>query len=66
MRKQEVNRATITTAELQQMLGCGLPAARKLGRQAGAEIKIGSRRTLWFLPKIMEYLANQANQTKEE
>ena len=61
--KQEVDRACITTAELQQMLGCGLPAARKLGREAKAEIKIGSRRTLWFLPKIMEYLANQ---TKEE
>lgn len=65
MKKPEINRATLTTAELQQMLGCGLPAARKLGKQAGAEVKVGARRTLWYLPKIMEYLAKQAGEGED-
>ena len=47
-------RMTVTSKELQQMLGCGRTAAEAIGKAAGAKIKVG-RRVLWSVRKLDEY-----------
>lgn len=45
----------IDTAELQQMLCAGRKTAIKMGIEAGARIKVGTR-VMWNVRKISEYL----------
>lgn len=45
----------IDTAELQQMLCAGRKTAVKMGIEAGARIKVGTR-VMWNVRKISEYL----------
>lgn len=46
---------SVDTKELKTSLGCGRESAVRIGRAAGAEIRIG-RRVLWNLSKIQKYL----------
>ena len=45
----------IDTAELQQMLCAGRKTAIKMGIEAGARIKVGTR-VMWNVKKVSEYL----------
>lgn len=45
----------IDTAELQQMLCAGRKTAIKMGIEAGARIKVGTR-VMWNVRKISDYL----------
>ena len=63
--KTEVERMTVTSAELREVLGCGRRAAYKIGMDAGARIKIGSR-VLWNVTKIREYLNQKSEGAKDE
>lgn len=48
-------RLTIDTAELIRVLSCGRQTAVEIGKQAGAEIRLGKRQ-LWNVEKIKKYL----------
>lgn len=50
---------TVTTDELQEMLGCGRESAVRVGESAEARVKIG-RRVLWNLSKIQSYIDNMS------
>lgn len=49
------SRLTITTEELQTLLGCGRKSAVDIGELAEAKIQLG-RRVLWNVEKIKIYL----------
>ena len=49
------NTKLITTNELREVLHSGKDTAVKIGKEAGAEVRIG-RRVLWNLPKINLYI----------
>lgn len=49
------SRLTITTEELQVLLGCGRKSAVDIGELAEAKIQLG-RRVLWNVEKIKIYL----------
>ena len=51
-----IDRGAITSDELQQFLGCGRKTATEIGAAAGARIQIGTRRVLWNVARIQEYL----------
>lgn len=46
---------TITTDELQAILGCGRSSAVRIGEQAEARVQFG-KRVLWNVGKIKEYI----------
>lgn len=46
---------TITTEELQAMLGCGRSSAMKIGEMAEARVQFG-KRVLWNVGKVKEYI----------
>lgn len=48
-------RLTVTTEELQGLLGCGRKSAVDIGELAEAKIQLG-RRVLWNVEKIKIYL----------
>ncbi len=48
-------RVTLTSKELQALLGCGKDAAKEIGTKANAKIKVG-RRVFWNVQKVQEYL----------
>ena len=48
-------RILVTIKELAAMLGCGASTARKIGLEAKAHVKIGSR-SLWNIEKVNEYV----------
>lgn len=50
-----VARLTVTTEELQTLLGCGRKSAVDIGELAEAKIQLG-RRVLWNVEKIKTYL----------
>lgn len=50
-----VARLTVTTEELQVLLGCGRKSAVDIGELAEARIQLG-RRVLWNVEKIKTYL----------
>ena len=50
-----VGRLTVTTEELQVLLGCGRKSAVDIGELAEAKIQLG-RRVLWNVEKIKIYL----------
>ena len=51
---------TVNTKCLMKMLGCGRPAAVKIGIAAGAKVTIGERKLLWNVRAIQQYLDNIA------
>ena len=46
---------TVTAPSLAGLLDCGIAAARTIGNNAGAKIKVG-RRTLYRLDAVQRYL----------
>ena len=50
---------TITDKQLQGKLNCGIATARRIGREAGAVVRIGSR-VLYRTDKIREFLEQQS------
>lgn len=45
---------------LMQMLGCGEPTARMIAEKSHAKLNIGSRRVLYCVDKVREYLVQEA------
>ena len=52
---EDRERLTVNTDTLAAMLDCGRATAARIGTEAGAKIKIGSR-TLYRVPVIERYL----------
>ena len=52
---EDKDRLTVNTDTLAAMLDCGRATAARIGAEAGAKIKIGSR-TLYRVPVIEHYL----------
>ena len=57
----DIDRLTVTTERLQNILDCGRPTAVEIGTLAKARIEIG-RRVLWNVSKIKKYLDNIATE----
>lgn len=57
----DIDRLTVTTERLQNILDCGRPTAVEIGTLAKARIEIG-RRVLWNVSKIQKYLDNIATE----
>lgn len=53
--KQKLEKLAVSSAELEELLGCGRTAAKKIGEEAGAKIQLHSR-VLWNVQKLKEYL----------
>lgn len=53
---QTLGKLAVTTRELAQMLGCGEYSAKQVGEKSGARLDLGTRRTLWNVNIIREYL----------
>lgn len=52
---REAGRLTVTTEELQSLLGCGRKTTVEIGEQAGARVQLG-KRVLWNVDKVKVYL----------
>lgn len=50
-----INKMTVTTAELKELLSCGRDTALKIGNSAGAKITV-DRRVLWNVGKVKAYI----------
>ncbi len=57
----DIDRLTVTTERLQNILDCGRPTAVEIGTLAKARIEIG-RRVLWNVSKIQKYLDSIATE----
>ncbi len=55
---------TVDLANLQRMLNVGRQSAEKIGKEAGAVIKMG-RRKLYYVPKIDAYMRKLTEATEE-
>ena len=51
---------TVDVKGVMQLFGIGRNKAREIGEQAGAVIRISSRRTLYSVERIKNYLEQQA------
>lgn len=60
-----INRLTVDIKGLAQMLSCGESTARKIGKESGALIKLGTR-SLYHVPTIMEYIESLKGKNEEE
>ena len=49
------NAITVPEKTAQQMLGCGLASTRRIGKEAGARIKVGSR-VLYRVDRLRAYI----------
>lgn len=56
----KIMKLAVDTRELADMLSCGEHSARKIGEESGARLDFGTRRTLWNVKVIQEYLDNIA------
>lgn len=56
-----MNRVTVTTENLQNILDCGRPTAVEIGTLAKARVEIG-RRVLWNVSKVQKYLDSIATE----
>lgn len=52
---RDADRLTVTTEELQALLGCGRKTTVDIGEQAGARVQWG-KRVLWNVAKVKVYL----------
>lgn len=55
-RKDNIHRMSVSTEELQLMLGCGRKTAVYIGTEAGARLDVG-KRVLWVVDKVQEYIS---------
>lgn len=53
--RNHASRLTVTTDELQSLLGCGRKSAVDIGEMAEARIQLG-KRVLWNVEKVRIYL----------
>lgn len=53
--RNHASRLTVTTDELQSLLGCGRKSAVDIGEMAEARIQLG-KRVLWNIEKVRIYL----------
>ena len=53
--REHASRLTVTTDELQALLGCGRKSAVDIGELAEAKIQLG-KRVLWNVEKVKIYL----------
>lgn len=53
------HRLLISTADLRELLSCGLSTATKIGTEAGAKVQMG-KRVLWNRAKIQEYIEERS------
>ena len=53
--RNQASRLTVTTDELQSLLGCGRKSAVDIGEMAEARIQLG-KRVLWNVEKVRIYL----------
>lgn len=54
--KENVYRLSVSTEELQLMLGCGRKTAVYIGTEAGARLDVG-KRVLWVVEKVQKYIS---------
>lgn len=54
-RKDSIYRMSVSTEELQLMLGCGRKTAVYIGTEAGARLDVG-KRVLWVVDKVQNYI----------
>lgn len=52
---RDADRLTVTTEDLQALLGCGRKTTVDIGEQAGARVQWG-KRVLWNVAKVKVYL----------
>lgn len=50
----------VTTEELASMLSCGVGTAKEIGEKSGARLNLSTRRTLWSVEKVREYIVETA------
>lgn len=55
-RKDNIYRMSVSTEELQLMLGCGRKTAVYIGTEAGARLDVG-KRVLWVVEKVQKYIS---------
>lgn len=58
---QGLNKLAVTTDGLARMLSCGEHTAKQVGEKSGARLELGTRRTLWNIKIIQEYLDSIAS-----
>lgn len=63
LRSTDRGRLAINIRELMEALSCGRATAERIGKDAGAEIRIG-RRKLYSTEKIRDYLSQVSGNTK--
>lgn len=59
--EQNLVKLAVTTAELAKMMGCGEYTARQVGEKSGARLDLGTRRALWNVKCVQEYLDSVAS-----
>ena len=56
----QLPKLTVTTEELASMLSCGIVTAREIGEKSGARLDLATRRTLWSVDKVREFIIDTA------
>lgn len=56
----QLPKLTVTTEELASMLSCGIVTAREIGEKSGARLDLPTRRTLWSVDKVREFIIDTA------
>lgn len=57
--KENICRMSVSTEELQLMLGCGRKTAVCIGTEAGARLDVG-KRVLWVVDKVQRYISDKS------
>lgn len=57
--KENIRRMSVSTEELQLMLGCGRKTAVYIGTEAGARLDVG-KRVLWVVDKVQRYISDKS------
>lgn len=57
--KENIRRMSVSTEELQLMLGCGRKTAVYIGTEAGARLDVG-KRVLWVVDKVEKYISDKS------
>lgn len=50
----------VTTEELATMLSCGIGTAKEVGEKSGARLDLATRRTLWSVDRVREFIMETA------
>lgn len=56
----QLPKLAVTTEELAAMLSCGIVTAKEIGEKSGARLDLATRRTLWSVDKVREFIVDTA------